>query len=240
MTAIETRSSLVYKLGSGDNGRRLVALPPAGGGIQPYLGMARSLTRYGDVHALRASGLADGEQPDTDVPAMVSRYLETIRALPTPPDVLVGWSLGGVLAWEVAVLLKRQTGRSAAVVMLDSFITLPTGSDLDSFATAVMETLAPTASDGELARFRRTTKAHVNAAANHEVTARHDGPTLLLACANGPVARQRADWERLSTRLTTHVVECGHFELLGPTHQPTAAGYVNDFVRRVFATGGEQ
>ncbi|MEU3624359.1 hypothetical protein BS329_04870 [Amycolatopsis coloradensis] len=239
MTAAGVRPPLVHKLGSGGTGRGLVALPPAGGGILPYLGLAGSLVRHGDVHALRAAGLADGEEPDTDVPAMVARCLDAILALPSPPDALVGWSLGGVLAWEVAARLAERSGHAAAVVLIDSFVALPSGSGLEAFTEAIEDTLPRTASEAERARFRRTAEAHVHAAAKHAVTVHYDGPALLLACADGPESRQRADWTRLSARLTTRVIEGGHFEVLGPARLPATAGHVEDFLRQVFANGGE-
>ncbi|ATY15324.1 thioesterase [Amycolatopsis sp. AA4] len=226
------------KLASGRTGRQLVVLPPAGGGFLPYLGLAATLAEHGDVHAVRATGLAAGEEPDTDVPAMVSRCLAAIRGLPAAPAVLTGWSLGGVLAWHVAAHLAAHEGHRPAVVLLDSFARLSPDADLAAFTQSIVDGWPASLPEADRNRLRRTATAHVRAAAGHQVSVPYAGPVLLLACGDGPVPRQRADWERLSSRLRTEVVDGGHFGLLAEERLPAVAGHVDGFLHDVLGKEG--
>ncbi|WP_409462161.1 alpha/beta fold hydrolase [Amycolatopsis sp. GA6-003] len=226
------------KLASGRTGRQVVVLPPAGGGFLPYLGLAAALVEHGDVHAVRARGLAAGEDPDTDVPAMVTRCLAAISGLSSVPAVLAGWSLGGVLAWHVAAHLAAHEGHRPAVVLLDSFVRLPPDSDLAAFTQSIVDGWPAALPEADRNRLRRTATAHVRAAAGHEVTVPYAGPALLLACGDGPVRRQRAEWERLSSQLRTEVVDGDHFGLLVSKRLPAVAGHVGGFLQDVLGKEG--
>ncbi|MFD4634013.1 alpha/beta fold hydrolase [Streptomyces sp. NPDC058284] len=97
-----------------------VVFHPAGGGLGQYVTLLSRLARRGPVHGVRAMGLVPGEEPGRTVDAMVERYLGLIRDLPDRPNLLVGWSLGGLLAWEAGTRLAAE-GPAPAVVMIDSF-----------------------------------------------------------------------------------------------------------------------
>ncbi|MFN9910992.1 MAG: thioesterase domain-containing protein, partial [Pirellulaceae bacterium] len=73
--------------------------------------------------AIRARGLyADEGLPDS-VEAMATEYVTAIRALqPQGPYAIGGWSLGGVIAFEVAQQLVQAGERVDVVFMLDSAI----------------------------------------------------------------------------------------------------------------------
>ncbi|WP_420718389.1 amino acid adenylation domain-containing protein [Pyxidicoccus sp. MSG2] len=91
-----------------------------GGAVGPYRELARKLGR--PVYGLQATGL-DGREPPLDtVEALARRYVEAVRAVrPEGPYVLGGWSLGGVVAFEMARELERQGQRVELLVLLDSF-----------------------------------------------------------------------------------------------------------------------
>jgi amino acid adenylation domain-containing protein/non-ribosomal peptide synthase protein (TIGR01720 family) len=91
-----------------------------GGAVGPYRELARKLGR--PLYGLQASGL-DGREPPLDtVEALARRYVEAVRAVrPEGPYVLGGWSMGGVVAFEMARELERQGQRVELLVLLDSF-----------------------------------------------------------------------------------------------------------------------
>ncbi|QSQ25805.1 non-ribosomal peptide synthase/polyketide synthase [Pyxidicoccus parkwayensis] len=91
-----------------------------GGAVGPYRELARRLKR--PLYGLQASGL-DGREPPLDtVEALAQRYVEAVRAVRSEgPYVLGGWSMGGIVAFEMARELERQGQRVELLVLLDSF-----------------------------------------------------------------------------------------------------------------------
>ncbi|GAA3491362.1 MULTISPECIES: alpha/beta fold hydrolase [Streptomyces] len=194
-----------------------MVLHPSGGGLGQYVGLMASLARRGTVHGIRACGLRAHEVPDTSVAAMVERYLPLLRELPHPPDLLIGWSLGGVLAWELASALASQ-GHFPAVVMLDSFAE-PWGVCADdSGRRTVLEKIVEGGLPGDddpaaYARLIETATAHVMASAAHRVREPYAGPALLMPCDGPEQRRQIHSWSRWSSRLTVAPLACDHFSL---------------------------
>ncbi|WP_217200929.1 thioesterase domain-containing protein [Streptomyces buecherae] len=66
----------------------------------------------------RALGLEEGEEPDTRIRDIADRYAEAVAALPACPDLFVGWSLGGLLAFETARRLSG--GKTPDLELVDS------------------------------------------------------------------------------------------------------------------------
>ncbi len=87
---------------------------PVGGNVLCYLPLARVLD--GPVYGIQSPGLEDLPAPWT-IESLAAHYLAAIREIqPAGPWRLAGWSMGGLLAYEVA----RQLGREAAMlVMID-------------------------------------------------------------------------------------------------------------------------
>ncbi|MEU3255139.1 alpha/beta fold hydrolase [Streptomyces sp. NPDC006997] len=208
---------------------------PAGGGVAQYLGVASRLARHGSVHAVRADGLLAGERPDDSIPEMVRRYLGLARGLTHRPKLLVGWSMGGVLAWELAARLAAD-GPAPAVVLIDSFAERQTAEDAvgDDLLAAVERSLGgPGEPNAETDRARATALAHLTACADYRVTARNTGPALLMTCASPRRAEQTGDWRRLAAWLTVRELPCGHFDVFQPAHQPHLLGHLDEFLARL-------
>jgi len=111
-------ASALIELASGGPGRPIFWLHPAGGEALCYADLARHLGADRPHYGLRARGLRDGETPAEELRAMAAAYLEEVRAVdPEGPYLLGGWSLGGVLAFEMACQL-RAAGREVAMVAL--------------------------------------------------------------------------------------------------------------------------
>ncbi|GAA1946323.1 hypothetical protein GCM10009837_85500 [Streptomyces durmitorensis] len=208
-----------------------VVFHPAGGGLGQYVSLLSRLSRRGPVHGVRAMGLVPGEEPDRTVEAMAERCLGLIRELPVRPDLLVGWSLGGLLAWETGARLAED-GPAPAVVMIDSFAEpwSAYGSSrerlLDDILRGALVPLGPEAAEAAV----RTAGAHLDACAVHHVTTRHQGPALLMPCAGPERGRQVADWRRRAPQLAVAPLDCGHFDVFGTGHTGTVLGHLDAFL----------
>lgn len=243
-----TTQPLLIPLGEGEGGGgdQTVLLPAAGGGISPYYQLAGELVRRGPVHAIRAPGLMPGERPDHDVPAMVERYLAELRALPRPPRYLVGWSLGGVLAWELAGRLAQDGGGAPApaVIMVDSYAELPARPAADREALldrigwsmgsrpdgAQAAQAAQAARSEQDARLRAVAAAHLEAAHAHRASDAHTGPALLISCTADRHSDQLGQWARRAPHLRVRELDCTHFEALDATRAPLLHHHIDGFL----------
>jgi thioesterase domain-containing protein len=93
----------------------------ASGNVMSYIALARSLGREQPVYGLQSRGLDPHHKPTTRVEDMAAEYLQELTALqPEGPYHLGGWSMGGVIAFEMARQLTAQGKSVAPVVLIDS------------------------------------------------------------------------------------------------------------------------
>jgi amino acid adenylation domain-containing protein len=96
---------------------------PVGGHVLPYLPLARALGGARPFYGLQAPGLEGDERPLASVEAMAGCYEGCVRAVqPSGPYHLGGWSLGGLVALELARRLRGQGEEVALVALLDSHV----------------------------------------------------------------------------------------------------------------------
>lgn len=94
---------------------------PSGGNVFCFIHLARRLGNDQPFYALQAKGLNVGESPHTRVEEMASFYLEALRAVrPAGPYLLGGWSMGGVVAFEMAQQLRERGEEVGLLAMLDT------------------------------------------------------------------------------------------------------------------------
>ncbi|GLY37944.1 hypothetical protein Amsp01_039680 [Amycolatopsis sp. NBRC 101858] len=226
------RPPLLLPLSPRPHASQAVLVHPGGGGLGPYTPLALRLARRGGVSGIRASGLFAGERPDSDVDAMTRRYLPLLDTLPRRPDLLVGWSMGGVLAWELGARLAA-TGPAPAVVMIDSF------TSRDEFRTAgqrhavverIMRSVHARVAPRDQPWAETTAHAHVTASGRHRVRSTHPGPALLMACASPHRRTQVENWARLSGRLRVRELDCGHFDVFGRKALPDVLDHLGEFL----------
>jgi amino acid adenylation domain-containing protein len=100
---------------------------PVGGSIYHYRHLAQSLgaadgASSPSIYAIQSPGLDGETEPLTSVEGMAGYYLQLIRQVqPQSPYWLGGWSLGGVVAFEMAQQLRAQ-GEAAHLLMVDTFL----------------------------------------------------------------------------------------------------------------------
>lgn len=104
-------------------GRRppLFCFHPLGGSVARFFALARALGDDQPVYGLQALGLFDSALAQDRVEQMAHTYVEEILSVcPHGPYQLIGYSLGGTLAYEAARQLRERTGRTALVVVIDT------------------------------------------------------------------------------------------------------------------------
>jgi amino acid adenylation domain-containing protein len=103
---------------------------PVGGNVMCYRGLAERMQPSRPFFGLQARGLVRGLSPHETIEEAAREYVSAIREVqPRGPYYLGGWSLGGVVAFEMAQQLRALGEEVANVVMLDS--RLPGGGERD-------------------------------------------------------------------------------------------------------------
>ncbi|MGW7137017.1 amino acid adenylation domain-containing protein, partial [Streptomyces xanthophaeus] len=99
-------------------GPALFCVHPVAGLSWGYARMLPQLERGMPVYGLQSRALAAGSEPPASIEAMAADYIEVLKQVQEHgPYHLTGWSLGGVIAHEMAVQL-RAAGQDVGVVAL--------------------------------------------------------------------------------------------------------------------------
>jgi fatty-acyl-CoA synthase len=102
-------------------GSPLFLVHAAGGWAFPYVALARQLGEDRPVHAFQTLALETGAGASLTVEGMAREYLAAMRAAqPSGPYLLGGWSLGGLVAFEMATRLEQAGERVARLVLFDT------------------------------------------------------------------------------------------------------------------------
>ncbi|OCC09073.1 Linear gramicidin synthase subunit D [Streptomyces sp. PTY087I2] len=111
--------SLAFELGGGrpaEDGepdrRNLFCVHPSGGSAHWFTTLAGRLADEYRTYGIQAPGMEPDEETVQGVEALAARYWEEIRAIqPEGPYHLLGWSLGAVIAHEMARQAPADTGQ---------------------------------------------------------------------------------------------------------------------------------
>lgn len=120
-TDISTSPLVEFKAGS--VGKSLFFIHPVGGNVLSYLNLANNLGSDFGVYGLQAQGLDGKKPPLTRIEDMAADYIKAIGTVqPSGPYFLGGWSMGGVIALEMAIQLQQQGENVALLALMDSWI----------------------------------------------------------------------------------------------------------------------
>jgi thioesterase domain-containing protein/acyl carrier protein len=119
---IPTRSPLVVSVQEKGSRPALFCISGIGGEVLFLAPLTLHLPRDQAVYGVRAHGLDEDDEPDTDVHVMAARYIQAIRTVvPNGPYYLAGFSAGGVVAFEMAQQLQAQGHKVAFLAIVDQF-----------------------------------------------------------------------------------------------------------------------
>jgi amino acid adenylation domain-containing protein len=101
----------------------LFLVHPPGGIVVCYRELAQHLASDLPLVAIRARGLHGAEQLPGSMETMAADYLQAIRTVqPEGPYTLGGWSLGGLVAYEMAQQILRAGQALSRLILLDTTI----------------------------------------------------------------------------------------------------------------------
>lgn len=101
----------------------LFAVHPGAGGVLCYQPLAEALGADHSFYGIRCYGHQPGERPFETLAAMADHYCALVRrAHPAGPYRLIGHSLGGVIAWEMARRLQAEGHEVSLLALLDTYL----------------------------------------------------------------------------------------------------------------------
>ncbi|NEP58183.1 MAG: hypothetical protein F6K31_14365 [Symploca sp. SIO2G7] len=92
-------------------------------------------------YGLQSVGLSGEQQPLTTIEEMAATYIKALQEIqPSSPYYLAGWSMGGVIAWEMAQQLQAAGQEVELVALIDSYV--PSKSELEPDEASLDNSLA--------------------------------------------------------------------------------------------------
>jgi thioesterase domain-containing protein len=212
--------------------------------VLAYAALTRHLDAEQPVYGLRSRGLAPGEAPHATVEEMAADYVAALRDVqPAGPYRLGGWSMGGVIAYEMARQLERAGEHVETLVLIDAHVPSLHGVPFPEDPAVLVGTFAAdmglpperlTLSGGDADAGDRRTHEQLYGVFENNLAALHayrpeprgygGAVTLLRAAEHAPAETQSAGWERLARGgVRVHVLPGSHFTLVREP-QATALG----------------
>lgn len=119
----QTSSSPLVAIQPSGNKPPFFCIHPIGGNVLCYVDLARHLGQEQPFYGLQATGLHGEEQPLSRIEDMAAHYIAAIQTIqPQGPYYLGGWSLGGIVAFEMAQQFYQQGEEVALLALIDTHI----------------------------------------------------------------------------------------------------------------------
>ncbi|MGW6422383.1 amino acid adenylation domain-containing protein [Nocardia sp. NPDC055053] len=102
-------------------GTPLFLVHPIGGNVLCYVELSKHLPDGQPLYGLQAAGLETGSTPAGSIAEMAGNYIAAMRRVqPAGPYHLGGWSLGGMVAFEMARQLAEAGHEIGTLVLIDT------------------------------------------------------------------------------------------------------------------------
>jgi surfactin family lipopeptide synthetase C len=112
--------------------RPLFMVHPSGGSVHWYYDLARHLSDDQPLYGLQAQGLNGDRELQTRIAEMAAYYVAAIRDVqPQGPYQIGGWSMGVVIAYEMARQIEQQGQTVSLLALLDQGPRLPLDKPID-------------------------------------------------------------------------------------------------------------
>ena len=120
-TAYMPNDSVLVPIRKQGSGKPIFCIHSAGGNVLCYRSLLRFLPENQPVYGLQSLGMIPHHQPQSTVEEMAITYARAIRDLqPLGPYKLLGWSTGGIIAFEIAHQLEKENNKIEEVILIDT------------------------------------------------------------------------------------------------------------------------
>ncbi len=225
--------------------RPLFCIHPGGGNVLCYLELSRALGEDQPLYGIQAPGVDGVREPLTRVEQMASEYIGAMKAVqPEGPYSVLGWSFGGIVAYEIARQLRARGDGMDLVALVDAGILysvlvirqLFPSPDVPLFhlrgydserllpdfveKASAAEIIPPGATDEQAKWVLDVFRANVDATIHYNADP-YDGEVVLLLGADPPPSRKadpEREWRRLCAGVTVERTAAEHLTILKPPH----------------------
>jgi amino acid adenylation domain-containing protein len=182
------------------------------------------------VYGLQSSGYLHQTDKPSSITEMSQRYLAQIRVVrPHGPYSIVGWSIGGVIAQEMAVALEDAGEDTRSLVLLDAGPAVKremADRELSRYTRDLIEDAIRGAAGAGLAELSDAESSELSEIARHclKLVNTHDsrvfgGRIVSIEAAGSLEIRQRAQvhWDDLAQGgVEVHAINCTHTGMMDP------------------------
>jgi acetoacetyl-CoA synthetase len=114
--------SPLVTLKAGDNQSPVFIAPGLGGGPAEFFELVKYIRLPYSIYGLQPKGMEGFDEPSESIEDMAAHYLRGINNLQNRgPYRLIGYSLGGLVAIEMALQLKKAGHQIALLTLIDSY-----------------------------------------------------------------------------------------------------------------------
>lgn len=118
---IEPNKVIVPIQASGDR-NPLFCIHPIGGSVFCYMTLSKHLGNQQPLYGLQQP-VFNEPNPDLWIENLAKHYIKAMQTIqPTGPYQVLGWSFGGILAYEIATQLKNHDQEVSSLTLIDSFL----------------------------------------------------------------------------------------------------------------------
>ena len=220
-TAIRNRtgSSLLEPIQPGGGAPPLFLVHPVGGNVLCYRDLAAGLDAGQPVIGVRSAGLRASETPLASIEDMAAAYLTVILAeYPGGVVRLGGWSMGGVIAFEMTAQLRHRDLDPGPVIMIDSVC--PVTGEL---VPADLEDV----DDGHNQRVASVISANNRALSTYKPE--HSAiPVTLYRAAHSGLVSTTLGWDAVTDQVTVRELDADHYSIVKPPAVSRLARLIQD------------
>ncbi|HEY7876448.1 MAG TPA: alpha/beta fold hydrolase [Actinomycetota bacterium] len=112
----------LVELRHAEAGPAIFAIPGGAGGVLDYRRLANALDGECSFYAFEPKGADTRSRPARSVEEMAEQYLDEMTRVSKGPYICLGYSFGGIVAYEMATRLASQGATSTRVMMLDTAV----------------------------------------------------------------------------------------------------------------------
>ena len=115
-----SNNSPLVTIQEGDNKSPIFLVHPAGGNVLSYYDFSQSMGKSYPVYGLQSTLELDWNSPDFSINKMARYYLDVILSSGfKPPFIFGGWSMGALVAYEMAIICQKENISMPLVIVID-------------------------------------------------------------------------------------------------------------------------